>query len=175
MRKSKTSFQKEIEGIINLVNKVNKKRKITARRLAQKLGRIPTFIEVTEELRRIEGDKTVGLPQNIINTSLMDAYLALRRNDLNFAIEKIIIAARMLVLGIESEIISQKRIPSLAQLFSSILKIQWEKKIILPKEIDQLVLLCFEIRNFGEDKEKILEQIKIIKKILNTLSKKNSR
>jgi len=38
---------------------------IVARDLAQKFGRPPTFIEVTEGVRKRQGDRKVFLPSNI--------------------------------------------------------------------------------------------------------------
>jgi len=168
-KKTYSLRNKSIKEAIKIISKITKQRARAKKQLAQRLGRTPTFIEITEELRYLQGDKRSKSPSNIISTSLTDAYLALKIKRLALAKEKIIQAVQALLLGIETKAIPKKDIKNLAQQFFPILRFQANERIF-SQDILQLVNACFELSNLSEKDEKVKKQIKKIKKILDKFS-----
>jgi hypothetical protein len=168
-KKTYSSRDESINEAIKIISKVKGQRAKVKKQLAQRLGRTPTFIEITEELRRRQGDKRAKSASNIISASLTDAYLALKIKRLTLTKEKIIQAVQALVLGIETKALPEKDIENLAKQFFPILKFQINEKI-LSQDILQLVNACFELSSLSEKDGEVARQIKKIKKILNKLS-----
>jgi hypothetical protein len=158
--------KQKIQKIINSVMKLNARRKHVVRDLAQKFGRPPTFIEVTEEVRKRQGDRKVFLPSNIIGNLLADAFLLAERKNLKLAEEKIEKAGKTFLMGLEREAIPFPKAPSISKLFNPILLVHVKEKIFSPK-IEKILISCISFQNIKSEKE-LRKRIANLKKLLRS-------
>jgi len=156
--------KQKIQKIINSLTRLDEKRRRIAQDLALKLGRPPTFIEVTEELRKIQGDKRLFLPSNIISNLLVDAFLLTERKNLSLAEEKIEKAAQVFLLSIEKKAIPFSKIPLIGRLFAPILQVHLKKKIF-PKRIEKIIVSCFSLQNL-KNKNDLNQRVNLLKELL---------
>jgi hypothetical protein len=158
--------KQKIQRIVNLVTKLNGKRKRITQDLALKLGRPPTFIEVTEELRKIQGNRRAFFPSNIIGNILADAFLLAQKKNLRLAEEKIEKAGKTFLMGLEKEAILLSKVLLISKLFNPILLIHLKKKIF-SQRIEKILISCVSFQSI-KNKRELSKRMTSLKKLFKS-------
>lgn len=153
------------DDLNELVRNLSLKREEVNGILSKRLKRKPTFREVTEEVRRIQGDKGVFDPKNMLNNIFSDAYSAYNARNIKLSEEKLAEGCYVLSIGMSKQILTPKEFNRIVDQLIKPFRIIQLKKYIYSSGIEKIIDLTMDLDNYLSNEAELNKKAEIIKDI----------
>lgn len=162
---SKKKIKLTPDDLNKIVSNLSLKREEVKGILSRKLKRKPTFREVTEEVRRTQGDKSVFDPKNILNNVFSDAYSAYNAKNIQLSQEKLAEGCYVLSICMSKQIFTPEEFNKIVDQLVKPFKTIQLKKHIYSSVIEKTIDLTMDLDNYFSNKAELNKKTKIIKDI----------